>query len=305
MAKLRERMTELCAAILAANTRETYKSSWGIFRKWCEAAGRPALPASIETVALFLTHEINRGAKVTTAEHRLSAIVHYHRVNKLPVPLAPELRHLLSGAQREKKEQPDAKDALTVPQLRRIASRLNGCKPKDIRDRALILFGFASSLRRSEISALTMEDVSFSRAGMRVFIGSSKTDQQAHGRSIGIRHAADPLLCPVTAAHAWLHIRGDRKGAFFCRVNSGGTITGQAIAGDSICRIVQQAAQRAGIDPARIGAHSLRAGFVTASLAAGHSAPAVMERTGHRSVATVQRYYRPDVFAQNPLGGVI
>jgi integrase len=77
------------------------------------------------------------------------------------------------------------------------------------------------------------------------------------------------------------------------------------LAGQTVAEVVQRAVALIGLDPAAYGAHSLRAGLVTAALASGADSVQVMSRTGHRSAAMIERYYRPDLFAGDPLAKAI
>jgi site-specific recombinase XerD len=77
--------------------------------------------------------------------------------------------------------------------------------------------------------------------------------------------------------------------------------------GQSVAKIVRRVAAEAGIDAGRLAGHSLRAGCVTAAIQSGASLVAVMERTGHKSVVMLQKYFRPaGVWSGgNPLDGVL
>jgi integrase len=166
-----------------------------------------------------------------------------------------------------------------------------------LRDRALLLLGFAGAFRRSELVALDLDDLEFTPRGIRVTLRRSKTDQEAEGRPIGIPYGAMPETCPVGAVERWLaHVRSvlpdyDR-GPLFLRLDAGGRLRLARLSDRGVARVVQRWAERAGLDPARFAGHSLRAGLATSAAAGGVSERAIMNQTGHRSLTIVRRYIR-------------
>jgi integrase len=91
-----------------------------------------------------------------------------------------------------------------------------------IRDRALLLVGFAGAFRRSELVGLNVEDVTFTDDGLKVVIRRSKTDQEGAGQVIGIVRGVN--LCPVEALRVWLEASGTTSGPIFRPVNRHGQI---------------------------------------------------------------------------------
>ncbi|MDI3340099.1 MAG: hypothetical protein QJR03_06160 [Sphaerobacter sp.] len=71
-----------------------------------------------------------------------------------------------------------------------------------LRDRVLLLLGFAGAFRRSELVSLNVEDLSLTSAGLVVRLRRSKTDQERQGRPVGIPYGAQPNTCPVRAVQA-------------------------------------------------------------------------------------------------------
>lgn len=202
VAKLNAQRRELIANTHAENTQKGYSADWRNFDDWCKAAGRRALPASSETLALYITDRLAQ-CKVTTLERRLTGIMHAHKVAGLGKPDTAECRAILAGAQRMRKEQPEAKAALSVPDLRRIARKLEQSPTnRAIRDRAMILFGFAAALRRSEIAAANLADATFATKGAVFHLRSSKTDQEGFGMTIGIFRGTHPSTDPVLLRRA-------------------------------------------------------------------------------------------------------
>lgn len=197
---------------------------------------------------------------------------------------------------------PRGKAALSVEELRAMLGQVETWSDRGKRDRALLMMGYCGGLRRSELAALRVEDVVEAGEGLEVRVRRGKTDQTARGRVVPIWKGTGGL-CPVRAWRMWLRARGAEAGPAFLSWR-GQVRQGRGITGDGIHDLVRKLAGAAGLDPDRFGSHSLRAGMVTASLAAGAAVPQVMAITGHRSVGTLTGYYRPGQVweTRNPLG---
>jgi site-specific recombinase XerD len=289
------------AGLTARNTVRGYAGDWKIFEDWCVRYRLTALPATEETVSLFLTDQLS-GHKITTVRRRKWAIVFEHRARGLASPVAQKVRELLRGAQRLRGEKPRQMKPITVAQLREMSAGL--CKvgtPLALRDRAMLVLGFASSLRRCNITALNLADVEFVSQGLILSIGREKQDQEGVGRLIGIPKGEHPDTDPVRVLEAWLRVRtGTADGPLFSRLDL--THEGEALDGQSVCRIVKECVLRVGINPAQYGAHSLRAGFVTAASEKNISALRISRFTA-QSPEIVQHYFRRSELWRNNVCG--
>jgi integrase len=268
-----------------------YESDFRIFRAWCESAGRDALPASTETLALFLTSQLSDGRRVACAERRLNAVLFMHRSRKLLEPNSKECRRVLSGARRDRRERPGGKRALQVPDLVAICKKL-GATNAGVRDRAILVLGLASGLRRSALAALDVKDVTFDRRGLIIDVWAGKTDQEGKGVAIGVYAGKRACTDPVRTLKEWLSRRGKAAGPLFTRVQTGDFVTAARMTGESINELVQRAVSLVGLDPTEYGAHSLRAGLVTAAADGGASDREIMRVSGHKSVEVMQGYVR-------------
>jgi integrase len=278
-------------AQLARHTVVSYERDWRTFCAWCKAAGRTPLPASSETVELYVTDLVGRGRKVATVERHTRGIQHAHRDAGLESPCGAELHRLLRGARRTLCQMPVQKEAVTVAELRRIVKAIGHRTAIGARNCAILLFGFASALRRSSLAALRREDLRFYREGIVVTVRHEKQDRAGKGRILTIPKGKCPALCPVRALRRWLEVRGGEDGPLFCRVMRGHP-NGKPILGNRITQIVQEAVDAIGLDRTRYGAHSLRAGFVTAALERGVNEIAVARHTGHASLDMLRLYMR-------------
>jgi integrase len=289
-------------------TIKGYAADWRMFTRWCDEAGRAAMPATSDTLTLYVTWMLTeRKRKVATAERHTSAVAHYHREARLPCPLTEDVRTVLQSVRRRRRERPQGKAALTPEDLQRVAEACDERTNAGARDRALLILGFASSLRRSDLARLETADVSFADQGLIVFVRQGKTDQFGRGRILSVWAGERPATDPVRTIQAWLDRRGTWAGPLFSRVEPYGRVLQRSLSGEAVNDAIKRAIKRAGIDPAPYGAHSLRAGAITAAAIAGGSDQEIMGMSGHVNPAVMHRYVRrARVFAgRNPLAGVL
>lgn len=279
------------AALRAPLTVVAYASDMKVFRAWCAAQGRCALPALTEDVCRYILDQLNTGRKVTTVGRYATAIMAAHRDAGLAEPCLAEIQRLITAAKRLRREQPRAKEPVMLPQLSAIAAGMSEPGALNARNRSLILFGFASALRRANLAALDLADVQFTERGLVVSVRREKQDQLGVGRKLGIAHGHHPGTCALSALIDWLQHRGMGPGPLFQQVRNGAA-TGLRLHPARVAKVVQAQIATLGLDPALYGAHSLRSGFVTVAVEANVQLLVIMETTGHRSVETLRRYYR-------------
>jgi integrase len=153
---------------------------------------------------MFLASEVRAGIRPATLVRHLAAIRRAHLDSNEADPTSEQVvRKALRGARRVLGTAPVRKRALTVEQLRAMARALPKTRA-GIRDRAILLLGFAAALRRSELAALRVEDIDIAQHGMRLDLRRSKTDQEASGQSVFVPRGS--TLCPVRAVQDWLRI---------------------------------------------------------------------------------------------------
>ncbi|MEA2671072.1 MAG: hypothetical protein QOG45_1292 [Chloroflexota bacterium] len=278
------------ATARATNTIRGYRSDLADLEKWCEGRHLAALPAEATTVALYLTALAEAGAKASTLQRRISAISQAHQLAGLPTPTRdPAVRTAMAEVRRTAGTAPVQKDPVLTTDLRRLLTVIPTDRLDGLRDRALLLLGFAGGFRRSELVALDLADLEETDGGLRVRIRRGGTDPAASGREVGIPFGRHPETCPVRAVRAWRDAAGITSGPLFRAVTRGGRVAGHQLSDRSVARVVQRAAARAGLDPSRYAGHSLRSGLATAAAAGGASERAIMAQTGHRSLLAVRR----------------
>jgi integrase len=289
-------------------TQQTYAACWRVFERWCANAGVASLPATEDTVCCYLAARA-ADSKLSTVRVHAWAIDYRHRHAGLPSPFGDRARTLLTGVARQHGQRAEPKAALTPADLRRILRRLDRRTTAGARDAAVLLLGFATGLRRSDLVALDVGDVSPADKGFVVMVGRrrrEKNDQDGKGRQIAVFRGCRQTTCPVRALQQWLRLRGDQPGPLFTRIDRNGAATTEQMTAATVSYIVKRAAKAIGRDPSEYGAHSLRAGMVTACSAAGVPDSAIMQRSGHKSVQMVARYIRhADLFVTNPLAAAL
>jgi integrase len=258
-------------------------------------------------VAAYLTHLATaRGLKATSVDAHLTAIRAVHRGAGAQAPDALTARKVVVAAQRreatrEGRYGPRRAVPVMAADLRSIVAACDDQTAAGLRDRAIVLLGFALLARRSELAALNLSDVELVPGeGIAVTIRLSKTDQSARGVTRRIHYAANEWVCPVRAVLAWtafLAARGITTGPLFTRIDRWGNV-GPAAGGryavppsdgtglepgsagtrhdgrlrpQAIGGIVAARCGSAGLvaDDRRYSGHSLRRGGATSMLAAG------------------------------------
>ena len=251
------------------------------------------LPAAPETVALYLT---DRAATLRTSSlaRRLTTINRAHQAAGQPSPATMQnavVSEVWKGIKRTRGTVQHGKKPLLTTEIRRIIAGL----PKDlrgVRDRALLLIGFAGGFRRSELAALRFADLETTPDGLIVRLGRSKTDQEGRGRAVALPYGSDPATCPVRTVRTWLEQAGITTGPLFRAIDRLGSVSERPLHADSVAYLIKRAAGRAGLETIEYAGHSLRAGLATQAAMNGASEMAIMRQTGHRSVTTVRKYIR-------------
>jgi site-specific recombinase XerD len=282
---------DFAKASKAPATQAAYGSDFRIFEDWCAARGLSALPATAAALCGFLADEAAAGKRASTLGRRLAAIRYFHRAAGHDTPTGDEkVRAVLSGIRRTIGAAPVRKRAATSDMV--IAMSATGTSLRALRDRAIILLGFAGAFRRSELVALDVDDLEEAPEGLLVTIRRSKTDQEGIGRKVAIPRGE--IACPVTALRAWLEAAGITEGAIFRRVlnKRAQRVADRRLAARNVATIVKAAAAKLGLGASAFAGHSLRAGFVTSAVKRGANLIKITDVTGHRSLEMLKTYSR-------------
>ena len=300
----------------AANTLRALEAAARVFSAWCQDRGLDWLPASPEAVALFIDEygsgnwtapdaraggrkATETGASVATVKARVSGINALHRSYDLTPPGSSEIvREALKALAKTKGTRQRQAEGLTADIVARMIDSIeadakqidpatkSGTKALQIahRDAALIALAYDTLARRSEIEAMTAENIIADADGSAsVHIERGKTDQTGKGRLAYIAPATRILL------NRWTDVAEIDNGPLFRSI--GPNASGAALSGDDIARIYRRRAIAAGIDNAeRITGHSARVGFVQDAEAEGVDMLAIQQAGGWASPAMPYRY---------------
>ena len=288
----------------APATRRAYRSDFELFSAWCAPRRVPAIPASPETVAAFLAAEAARGIKPSSIGRRVAAIRYAHKLAGHDNP--PTNSEIVKATARGIRRSIGAAKVRKAPILAETARAMAHAAPetiKGLRDRALLLLGFAGAFRRSELVALNVEDIEETEDGFRVTIRRSKTDQEGHGETIAIVRGS--AACPVKAVKAWLAAAVITDGPLF-RPTEGNRISQSRLAARSVADIVKSYAGRLGLNVADFSGHSLRSGFLTSAARRGASVFKMRDVSRHKSMDVLQGYVRDaDLFRDHAGAGLL
>ena len=290
----------------SANTIRAYDSDWRQFEVWCDERELEPLPARAEAVATYLAVLAQAGRADSTIGRHLAAIGWQHRQHGQVPPTARDERMViadtLAGIRREARTRPsNRKEAIAAADLVTMIVAVRGIGSKAVRDRAVLALGLASALRRSELVALELADVALVKEGARITIRHSKTDQEGEGQVIAVPNGQ--TILPVARLKAWLAVRGDAPGPLFTRFAARGELTNLPMSDRAIARIVQKYAALAGLDAAAVGAHSLRAGFLTEAARSGASLPKMQEVSRQKKLEVLLGYIRSAELFEDHAGG--
>ena len=271
-------------------TLRAYRGKWAAFERWCAEHGTAVFPADPETIASYLVVLGAKGVRVPTIRQALAAIAWRHEMGGVsPLPTkAPMVKAAMAGITRSIGGKIEKKRPM-IADITKVAASHVDDGPKGIRDRALLLLGFGGAFRRSELSALNIQDLNFSDAGLDVHIARSKTDQAGEGVTVSVVRGG--MACPVEAVQAWVDLLGAEEGPLFRQVGRWGDVRGR-MSGEAVALVVKDHAARAGFDPRDFGAHSLRAGFITSAAERGAPVSRIRDVSRHKSVDVLMGYVR-------------
>ena len=300
MAEALAKAVDFAQASVAPRTEKLYGSTWAAFCSWCDAHRAPSLPAHPAVVAAYLAARQDTLGR-SGLRLVLAAIAYQHRRAGYPWSAGdPVIVSVMRGILRSQKRPVRPAAALTSAEIKLL---LESCDTEyaigraalpGLRDRALLLVCFAGGLRRSELVALDVEDLTITREGLRLRIRHSKSDQEGEGADVLISRGLNAASCPVRALETWLQRSGIAYGAVFPRITAAGTIESR-LTGNGIWKILQRLGRTAGLAiPAteRFSPHGMRAGFITEAYLNNALDEQVMAHARQKDVNTTRRYRR-------------
>ncbi len=294
-------------ASTAENTNKAYAADWKHFARWCRLKGAEPLPPSSEMIGLYLADLAapTNGSptlSVSTIERRLSGLAWNYAQRGFT--LDRKNRHIatvLAGIKRKHARPPVQKEAILAEDILAMVATL----PYDLRglrDRAIILLGYAGGLRRSEIVSLDVhkDDTPDSGGWIEIFDkGALLTLNAKTGwREVEIGRGSKDQTCPVHALDQWLHFAKIDFGPVFVGTSRDGKRASEARLNDKhVARLIKRTVLDAGIRSdlsekerlALFSGHSLRAGLASS---AEVDERYIQKHLGHASAEMTRRYQR-------------
>ena len=276
------------------NTLRAYQSDFKDFTSFCLKNSFTSMPTQPKIIALYLTH-LSKISKFSTLKRRIASISVIHKIKGHYLDTKhPIIMENLHGIKRTLGSRQKAKKPILISDLKLIIKVINEEK-KNIRDKAIILVGFAGGFRRSELVNIYKEDVEFVPEGMKILIKRSKTDQSGEGIIKAIPYFDNKEFCPVIALKNYIkhNFSNSNEGRIF------------KISDKSVALIIKKYAERAGLDPKWYAGHSLRSGFATTAAEFGAEERNIMAMTGHKTAQMVRRYIQEaNLFKNNALNKI-
>ena len=241
--------------------------------------------------------------KASTIQRILASITYKYRLNGFQFDRKnPNIAETISAIVRNEKnfKSGQAKEILKDDLIKIIeAIPKNDDDFRNIRDKALILMGFYSFCRRSELLGMKFEHLNFGDDGIQVLIPFSKTDQSGEGRMIFLPKTNDDY-CPIKALNKWLEVARIDNGSLFYKINKSNNIEKYTLNHKNIkmsltdthfVLMLKKRAEAAGLEDCdKISGHSLRIGAITQARMNGVPTHEIMAQSGHKTTQMIDRY---------------
>lgn len=304
---LADRARGYVEAASSSNTRRAYASDWKHFASWCRRQGFSLMPPDPQTVGLYITAQASASGRdkksVSTIERRLSSLTWNY--SQRGQPLDRKDRHIatvMAGIRNKHASPPRQKEAILRDDLVAMLETLDRGSLRGLRDRAMLLLGFAGGLRRSEIVGLDVardqtEDgrgwIEILDKGMLVSL-RGKTGW----REVEIGRGSSDATCPIVALETWMKFARIAHGPVFRRVTGQSKAVGaDRLKDQEVARLVKRAALAAGVRGdlpegergKKFAGHSLRAGLASS---AEVDERYVQKQLGHASAEMTRKYQR-------------
>jgi site-specific recombinase XerD len=277
--KLEKETLENIKLSKSKNTVRAYKSDFTDFTNFCNTNSLKSLPADYKTVSIYITHLFKNKQKLSSIQRKLVSISVIHKIK--------------------------GKKPLTIENLKKIINSINSnevCLARNLRDKTILLIGFAGGFRRSELTNLNYEDLDFVNEGVKIKITKSKTDQFGEGMIKAIPYFDNEEFCPVINLKKMLEKCKINEAGIFRRISKSGKVLSNSLTDQNVALILKKYLTIVGLDNINFSGHSLRSGFATASAESGADERSIMNMTGHKSTEMVRRYIKEsNLFKNNPL----
>lgn len=308
--QLLKKAGELAAKAISPQTQKAYLSDWKNFEKFCSANDLKTLPASPETLCMYLA-EYSETRSPMTLERLVCAVGKVHEWNGQKSPAKDErVKLVISGIKRSSGKTRAKSLPITIQMLRSVVDKF-GTSSIDTRNKAIILIGWFGALRRSEIVAINHSDLEYHDSGLLLTIRKSKTDQEGLGVKIAIPRIENSKYCPVLSLLRWTERSQKCEGAVFTSLGMEGKkwwvkdSERDRLSDRMISKIVKKCLTAAGYKGKCYSGHSLRRGLATESGRLGVPERFIMRHLRHSSIQMVREYIdEGNIWEENPLPAI-
>lgn len=277
----------------AVNTQRAYKSDLKQFKQWCRETGQSELPATASTLAAYVSHLADTH-KWASINRKLAAISKLHELNNLDLPTKDKaFRAVMEGIKRTNGVRQKQAPAFKMKELKIVLQGIDTATNAGLRDKCLILLGFAGAYRRSELVSLNIEDVQFSDDGVIINLSKSKTNQYGEAEEKAFFYSPEADFCPIRNLKQWIGRLERSTGPLFVRVRKGDKITEERLNDMTVYETVKKYMGE------RYSAHSLRASFITIAKINGADDSEIMRQSKHKTSLMIQRYTRIEDIKQH------
>lgn len=306
----------------SAGTKAAYFQRWKHWCLFCEAVGMDPLPIEARQLIGYLnmiseTHAPNTVRLALSALASLDQVARLTPTNPDPPSLAKSVlvQRWLEGWSRDHPRAPLKRAAVVRPtELRAIIDKARniehrqskaGHLPRYARDRAMLLIGYTTGLRISNIVLLDMRDIEVTPRGLAITRRKAKNDPFGEGKVITVHPQSNVLVCPVDAWNAWLALRGTMEGPAFCPIDRQGTVQHEVrLTKRSAQRTIVERAERAGVK--LMTAHSLRRSMATVAFEKGKDLNSVRKQGDWGSFDSLSPYIEDaEMWQNNPSSGLL
>jgi integrase/recombinase XerD len=263
---------------LTHNTVEAYVSDLRQYLTYLQAAGieEPA-SASRDDVDGFLGSLRKLGGTPETVARKLSMLRNFHRYLLSEGRASRDPTELIPTPRKWRK----LPEVLSVPEVERVLAEPDLGTPKGMRDRAILETLYATGLRVSELTGLTLSAVDL-RQGFVRCLGK------------GMKERVVPL-----GSHAvrWVERYLEEARPEIARAGSPDLLflnmRGRPLSRKGCWKLVMGYVEQAGIEK-RVSPHTFRHSFATHLLEGGADLRIVQELLGHSDISTTQIYTHID-----------
>lgn len=294
LAAMEQAAEEHLDAIRPHNTKRGYANDWALwaeFHDWLAERTEHRLPLTAVTkgtlVGFVVWLDTVKLAAPNSIDRRITGVTVTARAQGAEVPKAATvaarqaLKPMKADPERVARGRGKA-PAATPAQLQQMYAAapagLTG-----IRDRALWLMAFGIAGRSAEVAALRADGIQLVSQGLDVHVPAVKGRP---ARPVVVAYGRNPDTCPVRAWLTWKAAAGITTGPAFLPISVHGAIGTGALSPAACREIIARSAERAGLS-VRLTGHSMRAGFITTSRAAGRREEKIRAQSGHAANSPV------------------